>query len=91
MPNHVCVNDVRRCCIAHEPHIMLCAPPRSYVVFSSQLCQIGYPWQYKQPAFVQSKLWVANFLLRTMFLNKLFPKFYGQQVSQPMACFVGVG
>ncbi|CBN74662.1 Monooxygenase, FAD-binding [Ectocarpus siliculosus] len=45
-----------------------------------RLCQIGYPWQYKQPYFFKPKLWTANFLLRTFFLNKILPKIFGQQV-----------
>ncbi|CAM9651225.1 unnamed protein product [Laminaria digitata] len=45
-----------------------------------RLCQIGYPWQYKQPATIQSRLWTANFLLRSFFLNKFFPKIFGEQV-----------
>lgn len=45
-----------------------------------QLCQIGYPWQYKQPSLFKSKLWVANFVLRTLILSKLLPKVFGQQV-----------
>eukprot|EP00903_Cladosiphon_okamuranus_P016889 g15571.t1 len=45
-----------------------------------RLCQIGYPWQYRQPYFFKPKLWTANFLLRTFFLNKIFPKIFGQQV-----------
>lgn len=45
-----------------------------------RLCQIGYPWQYRQPATMQSRLWTANFFLRTFFLNKVFPKIFGEQV-----------
>ncbi|CAM9879159.1 unnamed protein product, partial [Hapterophycus canaliculatus] len=45
-----------------------------------RLCQLGYPWQYKQPVFLKPKLWTANFLLRTLFLNRLLPKFFGPQV-----------
>ncbi|CAN0295375.1 unnamed protein product [Ascophyllum nodosum] len=44
-----------------------------------RLCQIGFPWQYRQPVFLGPKLWTANFLLRTMFLNKFFPKVFGEQ------------
>lgn len=50
------------------------------VILQTQLCQIGYPWQYKQPYFFKPKLWTANFLLRTFFLNKILPKIFGQQV-----------
>lgn len=45
-----------------------------------QLCQIGYPWQYRQPYFFKPKLWTANFLFRTFFLNKILPKIFGKQV-----------
>ncbi|CAM9233705.1 unnamed protein product [Discosporangium mesarthrocarpum] len=43
-----------------------------------RLCQIGYPWQYKQPAPVGTRLWAANFALRLL-LNKLFPSVFHRQ------------
>lgn len=45
-----------------------------------QLNQIGSPWQYKQPVFLGPKLWTANFVLRTLVLNKIFPKIFSPQV-----------
>lgn len=76
------VSHVRRCCIERESHLGVSTFSPLLRRAVSQMCQIGYPWQYRQPAFVRSKLWTANFLLRTMFLNKIFPKLFGQQVSR---------
>lgn len=55
-----------------------------------QLCQIGYPWQYRQPSLFKSKLWKANFLLR-MACHKAFPKIFEGQVKcmRVLAAFFG--
>lgn len=39
---------------------------------------------------MQSRLWTANFFLRTFFLNKVFPKIFGEQVPTRDGLFLSL-